>query len=290
MPQRFHTPPLRKLSFIALAVLGSAPALSQELLGPYIGANVGATRASFDNPPNLSAFGGPGFVVNSVSGDDRDTGYKLYGGYRLSRNFAIEGGYFDLGRFNYTYNSTPAGSLNGNLRVKGLNLDLVGIVPLTERFSVFGRVGAAYAQSKTGFSRTGTVPLPGGRDEKDTNLKLGVGLQYAFTDQLSVRAELERYRINDAVRKRDHIDMASVGLVYQFGAKPRPVAQTFVPPPAPAVVALPPPPPPPPAPRPPPPQPPPPPPPPPAVAPPPPPPAPAPVYTPPARPAKQGRN
>lgn len=273
-----------KLSLIALAVLGSTPVLSQDLLGPYVGGNIGRSSASFDRPANLNAFVGPGFSVNASTENNRDTAYKLYGGYRFHRNFAVEAGWFDLGHFEYIYNTTPAGSLNGNLGVRGLNLDLVGIVPVSDRFSVFGRVGAAYSHSRTGFGRTGGVPLAAVRRDKDTDLKLGIGLQYAFSDNLSVRAELERYRVNDTLRSRGHVDMASVGLVYTFGAKPQPVVRTFAP--APAVA---PPPPPPPAPR----MAPPPPPPPPAPAPvvtPPPPPPPAPVYSPPPRPAKQGRN
>ena len=273
----------RKLSLIALAVLGSTPVLAQDLLGPYVGGNIGRTRAQFDTPARLDAFVGPGYSINSASGDDRDTGGKLYGGYRLSRNFAVEAGYFDLGRFDYLYNTTPAGSLNGNLRVRGLNLDLVGILPVSDRFSVFGRAGAAYTQARSSFGSSGGVPLASSRNEKDTNLKLGVGVQYAFSDRLSVRAELERYRVKDAVRSGGRIDMASVGLVYSFGAQPRTVAQTYTPPPAAVMpapaprIAPPPPPPPPPAPAP-------------MVSPPPPPPpAPAPVYTPPQRPAKQGR-
>jgi OOP family OmpA-OmpF porin len=245
----------RKLTLIALAVLGSAPVLSQELLGPYVGGNIGRTSASFDTPSTLGNFVGPGFAVNSASTDNRDTGYKLYGGYRFHRNFAVEGGWFDLGHSQYTYNTTPAGSLNGDLRVRGLNLDLVGILPVSDRFSVFGRVGAAYAQSRSSFGRTGAVPLAGARDDKSTNVKFGAGLEYAVTDRLALRGEIERYRINDSLRSRGHIDMASVGLVYSFGPKPQAVSRTYAP--APVVAA--------------------------------PPPAPAPVYTPPSRPAKQGR-
>lgn len=276
-----QSPTARKLSLIAFAVLGTTPVFAQELLGPYIGGNVGSSRAHFDTPGTLNAFVGPGFAVNSTTGDDREVGGKLYGGYRFNRNFALEGGYFDLGRFDYTYNTTPAGSLTGKLRVRGLNLDLVGIVPVTDRFSAFGRVGAAYTQSRSNFSTTGAVPAAVGRNEKKTNLKLGLGLDYAFSDRLSVRGELERYRVNDAVRSRGHIDMASVGLVYSFGARPQTVIRTVAPAPvyvapapvpAPVYVA----PPPPPAPAP-------------VYTPPPPPPAPEPVYTPPSRPAKQGR-
>lgn len=276
MAKSTHPSFAHKLSLVALAVLGSSSALAEDPLGWYAGGNIGRTRGQFDNPTSITPFVGPGFVVNSTSGDDRDKGYKLYGGYGLSRNFALEAGYFDLGRYSYTFNTTPAGSFSGDMRVKGLNLDLVGILPVGDRFSVFGRVGAAFSRTNTTFTRTGLVPLNTSNPrERDTGLKLGVGMQYAVTDHWSVRAELERYGVKDPVRNRSHIDMASVGLVYYFGDKVRaappyvaPVVAAPAPPPPPVYVA-----PPPPAPV--------------YVPPPPPPPAP---YVPPQRPAKEGRN
>ena len=66
-----------------------------------------------------------------------------------------------------------------------------------------------------------------------------------------MRAEFERYRINDAVGNKGDIDMASVGLVYRFGAAPAAAPRAMAPapvvaqapPPAPMVPASPPPPP-----------------------------------------------
>jgi len=273
----------RKLSCLAIAVLGavsSSWASAQDILGPYIGGNVGQTKADFDNDSINRTLTGQGLRINSITEDNRDTGYKVFGGYQFNRNIALEGGYFDLGRFNYGFNTTPIGSFSGSTRIRGLNLDLVGTLPLSDQFSLFGRVGAAYAQTKANFASTGAVASNRSDPRrKDTNLKVGVGMQYAITEALSLRAELERYRISDPVRNRGHVDMASLGLVYRFGPKAQtPVAYVPVaaapPPPAPVYVA------PPPV----------------YVAPPPPPavmapaPAPQPVYVAPERPAKVGRN
>lgn len=274
----------RGLGLAVLAVFGTVASsfvIAQDsTTGPYIGANLGTTRSQFNNDSINSTLAGQGFTVTSRTEDNSSTGYKLFGGYQLNRNFAVEGGYFDLGRFNYAVNTTPLGTFTSDTRVRGLNLDLVGLLPLTDQFSVFGRIGAAYAQSRANFSRTGAMPLSGSPTSRnDTNLKVGLGMQYAITEALAVRAELERYRVSDPVRNRGNIDMASIGLVYRFGGKVQtPVTQAFVP-----VVSAPPPPPPPAAPV--------------YVAPPPPPPvvvapapAPQPAYEPPVRPAKQGRN
>ena len=273
----------RQLSLLAVAGFAAAcstSVIAQDAPGWYVGGNLGGTRADFKNDSINRALVGRGFVVNSTSTDNTSRGGKLFGGYQLTPNFAVEGGYFDLGRFNYGSTTTPLGSFSGNSRINGLNLDLVGTVPLSDRFSAFGRVGAAYAQNRANFASTGFVPaITNNPSRNETNLKVGLGIQYAITEALSVRAEIERYRISDPIRNRGNVDMASIGLVYRFGGKVQtPVAAAYVPvvaapPPPPPVYVAPPPPPPPPAPV--------------VVAPPPPPP---PAYEPPVRPAKQGRN
>lgn len=242
------------LSLVALAIMASPFAMADESAGWYAGANVGRSRATIDDASITSNLLGNGFSGVSIANDDRDTGYKLYGGYQFNQYFALEGGYFDLGQFGFSATTVPAGTLNGTIRLKGLNLDAVGTLPLSEKFSAFGRIGVNHARATDSFIGTGAVnvlnPNP---SQRATNLKVGLGLQYAFTPALSLRAELERYRIDDAVGNKGDIDQVSVGLVYRFGGKtpmpvprapvPRPVAQA---PMAPVIVAPPPPPPPPP--------------------------------------------
>ena len=215
----------------AASALTAQTALAQDS-GWYAGGNVGRSSATIDDARITSGLAGAGLTVTSISDRNRDTGYKIYGGYQFNKYIGLEGGYFDLGKFGFTANTSPAGTLNGDIRLRGLNLDLVGTLPLSERFSLLGRVGANYAQARDTFSGTGAVgvtnPSP---SKRDTNYKIGVGLQYAFTESLSMRGELERYRINDAVGNKGHIDMVSVGLVYKFGGKtqtPPPLASRAV--------------------------------------------------------------
>lgn len=245
---------MHKLSLVTIAVMACSPAFAVEPNGWYAGANIGRSTGDFERNNSIGPFVGAGYGALTYRDSDKDTGYKLYGGYRMSRNFALEGGYFNLGKFNYDYTTSPFGTFGGSNHAHGLNLDLVGIVPLGDRFSVFGKVGAAYIDERTEFFRTGGPPVTGNHGDFHVRPKFGIGAQYQFTDRLSVRAELERYRFNDPVRRKSNIDMASVGLVYYFGAPPR-VIQTVAPapvyvapppPPPPRVVAPPPPPPPPP--------------------------------------------
>ncbi len=239
------------LGLLALATLASPLAMAQDT-GWYGGANVGRSGATIDDDRINSNLLSRGFSSSTIVDDDRSTGYKIFGGYQLNKNFAIEGGYFDLGHFGYTASTVPAGTLNGKIKLRGLNLDVVGMVPLTDKFSAFGRAGLNYAQARDSFSGTGAVRVTDPNPRKSsTNYKLGVGLQYALTESLALRAEAERYRVNDAVGNRGHVDLVSVGLVYRFGGKVQaPAAHMAAVEPVREVVAVAPPPPPPPAPAP----------------------------------------
>jgi OOP family OmpA-OmpF porin len=221
------------LGLAALAAIASPFAVAADS-GWYGGISIGQSRAKIADDRIRNQLLGSGLTMTSIDDDNRDTGYKLFGGYKFDRNFAVEGGYFNLGKFGFTANTTPAGSLTGTAKFQGLNLDAVGILPFTEKFSGFARAGLIYTEAKDTFTGTGGAvgiaasnPNP---KKSEGNYKFGFGVQYDFTDSLGLRGEWERYRVNDAVGNKGDIDMLLIGLVYTFGAeKPAPRA---APPPA----------------------------------------------------------
>ncbi|MBL0419188.1 outer membrane beta-barrel protein [Ramlibacter sp. AW1] len=227
------------LAIAALAAM-AAPAAQAQDTGWYAGGNVGRAGATIDDDRIRAGLAGQGLVTNALANREHDTGYKVFGGYQLNRNFAIEGGYFDLGEFGYTARTTPAGTLTGDMSARGLNLDVVGTLPLSERFSVLGRVGVTSMRTEGSFSATGAARVPyasANSSQTSVNAKWGVGVAYAFTESLSMRLEAERYRLKDSVGNRGDVDMVSVGLVYRFGQSSpatRTVAAAPVPAPVPA--------------------------------------------------------
>lgn len=211
--------------------------------GWYLGFGVGESGANIDVERIDSSLLGSGFSSTTTTEDDLDFGYKVFGGYQFNRNFALEAGYFNLGEFSYRTSTVPTGTLDGRIEIEGLNLDAVGILPISERFSAFGRVGVNYAEAKDTFTGTGAVNVTNPNPSKrEANYKYGAGLQWDMTKSLAMRLEAERYRINDAVGNKGDINLLSVGLVYQFGQKapaPAPRAATPPPPPPPPPVAAP---------------------------------------------------
>ncbi|MBA3004765.1 MAG: OmpA family protein [Desulfurivibrio sp.] len=241
------------LGLVALTAIATPYAMADDS-GLYVGGNIGQSRATIDEDRITNSLTEAGFTTTGFEDDNRDFGFKLFGGYQFNKYFALEAGYFDLGKFDFTSTGLPPGTLSGNIKVRGVNLDAVGILPITEKFSAFGRVGANYAKAEDTFvgggSLTALNPNP---SDSNTNYKLGLGLQYAFNESLAMRAEAERYRIDDAVGNDGDIDLISVGLVFRFGGKtppaappveepaPEPVAKAKVAEPVPAPIVVPPP-------------------------------------------------
>ena len=224
------------LGVAALAALMAAPAIAQTQSGWYAGASAGRTDATIDDARITSGLLGQGLATSSIDERDHDRGYKVFGGYQLNRNFAVEAGFFDLGTFGYTATTVPAGTLTGDVRIKGVNLDLVGLWPITDKLSALARVGVTSTRSNGSFSSTGAASVPyanASPSQRSTNYKFGAGLNYDFTESWAMRVEAERYRIRDAVGNKGHADMVSVGLIYRFGGSPAPRAAA----PAPAYVA-----------------------------------------------------
>jgi len=217
------------LSLAALAALNSPITVAADQ-GWYGGISIGRSEASIAEERIRAELLAVGRTMTSIDEDHQDIGAKLFGGRKFNKYFPVEGGYFDLGKFGFTAQTRVPGSYTGEAKFRGLNLDAVGILPITQKISAFGRAGLIYTETKDTFTRTGAVPplTNPNPQEKEGSYKYGFGAQYDFTPKLALRGEWERYRVNDAVGNEGDIDLVSIGLVYTFGSekKPAPVAAT----------------------------------------------------------------
>jgi len=238
---------LRLVGLAGLASLIATSSFAQEGGFYYGGLSIGQSRARIDEDRITARLLGEGLTTSAMTSDEKDTAYKLFGGYQMNRNFALEAGYFNLGKFGFTSTTVPAGTLAGQIKLQGFNLDLVGTLPLTDRLSLLGRVGAQAARARDSFSGTGAVSVTDPNPNKRAvNYKFGAGLQYEFSPSFWLRGEAERYRVNDAVGNRGDINLFSVSLVFPFGHSPAPAPRVAAAPVYVAPVEAPPPPPPPP--------------------------------------------
>src|ERR1051326_3982805 len=83
---------LKRLMVAASLALGASGAYAQHAqeAGWYGGIDVGGSHLSGVNTDSLDSF------------DKSDTAFDVNLGYRLNRNFAVEGDYTDLGKFHFS--------------------------------------------------------------------------------------------------------------------------------------------------------------------------------------------
>lgn len=231
------------LGFAALAIF-TAPLTIAADSGWYFGGSGGPSQTDVDEDRIAADLLDQGYTTTFMDDNERDTGFKVFGGYQFNKYFGMESGYFDLGDFGYTSFTVPTGTLHGVLGARGLNLDAVLSLPFTDRFSAFARAGVAYSEVEGAFEGTGLVNVVEPNSEsKEANYKFGVGLEYMFTRRFGMRLEGERYRIDDSVGNKGDIDLYSAGVLFRFGAPPPAPAPYVAPPPPPPPVAVAPPPP-----------------------------------------------
>jgi OmpA-OmpF porin, OOP family len=177
------------LTAVAGLLLAPGSIFAQES-GAYLGGALGqATFKEF-------CAAGP----NVLTCEDKDTAWKVFGGYRFNRYVAIEGTYVDWG--------TVRGTLTGPVRdvplsQTGMGVAAIGSLGLTPQFSVFGKAGFLMTEQETPASASGTTQ----RDE--TEFHYGLGARFAFTPNWGARAEWER-------AEKTKVEMLSIGVEYRF--------------------------------------------------------------------------
>lgn len=142
--------------------------------------------------------------IDETSANTRTEGWKVYGGYQFNKYLGVEGGYVNLNDM-----TGRTGSVVTNMDTDAWTLGAVVSYPITKKFSVMGKLGAAYMLADVNVKNGAAVTVRGGDDGYEPNY--GVGVSYALLDNLSVRAEWERFD-----RKEYDIDLMSAGLVMKF--------------------------------------------------------------------------
>jgi len=184
-----------KTTLVMGMLLASGIACAQQS-GFYMGGSIGQAWANIDDDAAsfVADIGGTNVSGNT---DDTDITYKIFGGFKVNQNFAVEGGYAYLGKYTTSADGTFAGgavSAKGNVKSYAIFLDAVGILPANEQFSVFGKAGFAYTNTDAHVSASTTALSAS--DSASANKwvpKLGLGAQFQVSRNIALRAEYEYY-------------------------------------------------------------------------------------------------
>lgn len=193
----------KALCVAVLASLLALPelALSQDIPGWYIGIGIGQSKAR----GACDGVSAPG-----VTCDETDTAGKILGGYQMSRNFALEAAYADLGQAK----ATVAGSGSATIGTKGFEFAGIGMLPVGERFSLLAKAGLFHwkVDAKDGTGLIGSANASG------TDLTFGFGVKFDFTRDFAIRGEWQRYKdVGDSnTTGQSDIDFIGASLVYRL--------------------------------------------------------------------------
>jgi predicted porin len=124
--------------------------------------------------------------VDGISG--KETSFGGFVGYNFHQNFALEGGFRRLAKYDV---------VGEDLTLDQTALSVVGTVPLSQGFNVFGRLGYNHLKADSNFSGA-----------SDSGVLYGVGLGYNFSPTIAGRVEVQKPS-SDSTN-------VSVGVAYQF--------------------------------------------------------------------------
>jgi len=159
------------------------------------------------------------FEVDSDS--KSETAFSLGGGYKFNNNFAIEVAYRDFGEISESYEENLGGGdfyrEKYTFGASALQVSLVASLPISQSVNLYGRLGIAdmdfEASESYEFSWDGEMDQDSASGSVSKNKTVfGVGIGYAVTPALSLRAEYSQYDKWEELE----ISTVSAGIAYQF--------------------------------------------------------------------------
>ena len=191
---------LSSVSF-AGAMLLCASAFAQDA-GYYMGVLAGQSKTDIDQAPFVA------LGATITRNDEKDSAFRIFGGYQYTKNLAVEVGYVDLGTYGVsgTIGALPFTAFGD---VTGFSISGVGTVPLTEKLGLLGSVG--FLSSKVNASAT-VATVSGIARSRQSDYTAGIGMKYSLTKNIAARLEANYYGLNN----NGSAQMYSLGLQYKF--------------------------------------------------------------------------
>jgi hypothetical protein len=220
----------------ALGMILGNTASAETVSGLYFGVTAGMTSADIGSKRSFDeAFAIPlqeglldaGFdeVEFESTLDDSDIGWGAQVGYRFNSYIAAEVGYINLGEAFYRadFDLTVVGAtfpMEASVRLKsaGATAAAIGMIPVSERFDVHGKVGVYVADTKV---RRRVRDLAFEENLEHTELDAGeqeifagIGATWNVNDSFSVQLEYKRFfDVGDDESGEQDVDLLAVGML-----------------------------------------------------------------------------
>jgi len=165
-------------------IMVSRPHSASRASNIYLGANLG--NAQYDKANDSSA------------------AFGVFGGIHINEILAVDLGWTDLGE---------ASSGTNKAEVSVLQIALLGKIPVTTGFSVFGKIGLAR------WTYDFSTPTNSNSDD-DIDVYFGVGADYHISGQSAVRFGADFYSMKPTIfnvtQQKENISLFSIGYIFNL--------------------------------------------------------------------------
>lgn len=184
---------IKGMLFSTLLALASVSGTAfAEDTGAYAGLNLGIGKPD----------------INTPNGEDKQSsavgGIVL--GYKFNPYLAVEGQYTGIGKV--------TDNVSGSAKGDAASLAVLGILPLNENFSLYGKLGVAATKTTVSSSLS---PM---NDATRTGVTYGLGAKYNLNKSIGLRVGWDHYNasIEDAANHEKNVNanVATIGAVYHF--------------------------------------------------------------------------
>ncbi len=206
---------------LTLSLMGALTQSSVHAEGWYSSLSGGVSKADLPSRAEFDEVVLAGEPATS-SLDDTGDAWALHVGYRFNPYVAVEVGYVEFGKFRYEaeLDNFPLDA-SVRFRSNGPLIAALGILPLGERFDLYGRGGVYFADTRI---RQRVVDITDNsvvfsQEDRASSKDLfaGVGAAWNINENYALRVEAQRYFDvgDDDHTGENDVDMLTFGVVFR---------------------------------------------------------------------------
>jgi OOP family OmpA-OmpF porin len=213
---------MKKILFsTAIATMCLMPqAKAADKMGGYAGVDVGYAYVKGDAQETantlVSILGGSASVIQETS----TIMGRVYGGYNINKNLALEVGYLRTGNLTTTVAGVAGNSVaytgKADAHVSGVDYALL-VKPFDSKNAegIFAKVGGHYTETTVDLTLTGTSTATASASEKGSGFLVGVGYEAPLSDSVDYRVAYTYYN-NISGLSDNNSSILTAGILAKF--------------------------------------------------------------------------
>ena len=184
----------------AVSMVAATSAFAQSAPVAYVGLAAGGTHVTSDD------------CSDGVSCDKSNTGYKLYGGYKLTDNIAVETHYADFGKIR-AHSANNGVTADGDIKLSGFGVGVAFLGDLTDTWTGVVRAGVARNKAKGDAFASNGARIS--ESHSSTSGYIGGGIGYKLNKEVTLTAAVD-YTQGKLSGDKVKATLYSLGASYSF--------------------------------------------------------------------------